>query len=82
VEKSLQNKSYNLSLRAAFCSPLFAQFVGAMGIARLKGVGSLGNRFTFEQVQSQSEKHSHRCIMKDPWMECGRETIFHCIPVS
>jgi hypothetical protein len=47
VEKSLQNKSYNLSLRAALCSPLFAQFVGAMQwelheFTCLKGVGSLG----------------------------------------
>jgi hypothetical protein len=60
VEKSLQNnKSYSLSLRAALCSPLFAQFVGAMGIACLKGVGSLGNRFTLEQVQGQSGEHPH-----------------------
>jgi hypothetical protein len=72
VEKSLQNKSYNLSLRAALCSPLFAQFVGAMQwelheFTCLKGVGSLGNSFTLEQVQGQSEEHPHGCIMKDGW---------------
>ncbi len=88
MEKSLQNKSYNLSLRAALCSPLFAQFVGAMQwelheFTCLKGVGSLGNSFTLEQVQGQSEEHPHRCIMKDEgvWMR-NTFSLYSCLIVN
>ncbi len=76
VEESLQNKSYNLSLRAALCSTLYLHNLWGQWelheFTCLKEVGSLGNRFTLEQVQGESQEHPHRCIMKDGWSMDGK----------